>query len=114
MLQTSSVIRGICPADWNKNIGSIFDKILPAGSITGAPKQRTCEIIKEAETHERGYYTGVCCLYDGESIDSFVMIRMIVRREGKFYYKSGGGITSFSQCDKEYNEVIQKVYVPVS
>ncbi len=114
LLQTSSEIIGTLNENWHCSIGDMLNKILPAGSITGAPKKRTCEVIEEAETHKRGFYTGVCVLFDGENVDSFVMIRMIVRKNKNFYYKSGGGVTSFSQWEKELNEIKQKVYVPIS
>jgi para-aminobenzoate synthetase component 1 len=114
LLQTSTEIQGNCKNDWTNNIGHILDQILPAGSITGAPKLKTIEIISEAETHDRGYYTGVACLFDGKNLDSFVMIRMITERNGKQYYKSGGGITHNSDIQKEYKELIEKIYVPIS
>lgn len=114
ILQTSTKISGTCKANWQSEIGDMLDKMLPAGSISGAPKQKTIEIINQAETHHRGFYTGVACLFDGYNLDSFVMIRMIVKRKGKFYYKTGGGITSMSEEHKEYQELIQKIYVPVS
>jgi para-aminobenzoate synthetase component 1 len=88
-------------------------KLLPAGSISGAPKQKTVEIIKEAETHQRGYYTGVCGIFDGENLDSGVMIRYIENQNGQLIYKSGGGITVNSEPDYEYNEMIDKIYVPI-
>ncbi|MDA3911255.1 MAG: aminodeoxychorismate synthase component I [Bacteroidales bacterium] len=114
LLQSSSEISGICKSNWKEEIGNIMNRLLPAGSISGAPKKKTLEIINKAETHERGYYTGVCCLFDGESLDSFVLIRMITKQNAKYTYKSGGGITSFSNPEKEYQEILQKIYVPVS
>ncbi len=113
LLQTSTEITGTLPENWQATIGDMFFKLLPAGSITGAPKKKTVKIISEVENHQRGFYTGVTCLFDGERADSFVMIRMITEQEGKMFYKSGGGITSFSDADKEYEELIQKIYVPV-
>jgi para-aminobenzoate synthetase component 1 len=114
LLQSSSEISGVCKANWHETIGDIMDKLLPAGSISGAPKKKTIEIINKTETHKRGFYTGVCCLFDGESLDSFVLIRMITKQNGKYTYKSGGGITSFSTPEREYQEILQKIYVPIS
>ena len=51
-------------------------------------------------------------IYDGEEFDSGVMIRFIEREGGKLYYRSGGGITAQSDLQKEYQEAIDKVYVP--
>ena len=114
ILQTSSEICGILPDDYVEHIGDILYKLLPAGSITGAPKRKTMEIIAEAEGYSRGFYTGIMgCCADGQ-VDSAVMIRFIGQEEdGQLYFKAGGGITAKSQWEKEYNEVIQKVYVPI-
>jgi len=88
--------------------------LLPAGSITGAPKPKTMEIIDQAEGYERGFYTGICGCFDGENLDSAVMIRFIEQEGEQLIFKSGGGITSQSDLNKEYEELIQKVYVPIS
>jgi para-aminobenzoate synthetase component 1 len=71
------------------------------------------EIIEQAEIYERGFYTGIFGWFDGENLDSAVMIRFIEQKGDKLIFKSGGGITSQSQVEKEYEELIQKVYVPV-
>ncbi len=113
LLQTSSEIKGTLNDNWRNYTGDMLFKLLPAGSITGAPKKKTIEIIDQTEQHTRGYYTGVTCFFDGINMDSFVMIRMITQQNGKYYYKSGGGITSLSNPRQEYNELIQKIYVPV-
>jgi para-aminobenzoate synthetase component 1 len=112
LLQVSSEITGILPADYLSNMGTIICKLLPAGSICGAPKASTLKIIRETENYDRGYYTGVFGIFDGVNFDSAVMIRYIERINGKLYYKSGGGITYFSDPEKEYRELIDKVYVP--
>ncbi len=113
LLQVSSEIVGDLPSNWKSNIGSILFKLLPAGSISGAPKKETVSIIKRAESHSRNFYTGVCGLFDGESLDSGVMIRFIEKRAGKLFFKSGGGITAFSELDKEYQEYKLKIAVPI-
>ena len=113
LLQVSSEITGDLEDDWMKTVGDIIVSILPAGSISGAPKRETTRIIKESEIDERGYYTGVFGLFDGERVDSAVMIRFIEQNGGKYVYRSGGGITYLSDVRKEYDELISKVYVPV-
>jgi len=85
---------------------------LPAGSVSGAPKHKTLEIIKKAENYERGYFTGVCGYFDGKNLDSCVMIRFIEQKNG-LVFKSGGGITANSIAQNEYQELINKVYVPI-
>ena len=113
LLQVSSEIRGKLPENWKASLGDILFRLLPAGSITGAPKKKTMEIIGEAETYERGFYTGVMGYFDGHRLDSAVMIRFIGQEGGDFLFKSGGGITSQSDLESEYNEMKQKVYVPI-
>ena len=141
ILQTSSEISGRLPEDYPHHLGEILDAQLPAGSITGAPKDKTMQIIQEAEGYDRGFYTGIMGIYDQGELNSAVMIRFIEEetspvdfeadgdkkfkaKEGKpsegkepkanrkLYFKAGGGITSKSDCRKEYEEVIQKIYLP--
>ncbi|MFM2387785.1 MAG: hypothetical protein RL660_2542 [Bacteroidota bacterium] len=116
LLQVSSEIVGELPNDWQAHIGDIMQKLLPAGSISGAPKKKTVSIIEEAEAllqHKRGFYTGVAAVFDGTSLDSCVLIRFIEKlADGSFVYKSGGGITHQSVVEQEYKELIQKIYVP--
>ena len=145
ILQTSSEISGRLPEDYPHHLGEILDAQLPAGSITGAPKDKTMQIIQEAEDYDRGFYTGIMGIYDHGELNSAVMIRFIEEEtspvdfetdgeknfkasegkgdeasEGKrdeasrkLYFKAGGGITSKSDCRKEYEEVIQKIYLPI-
>ncbi|MGL5545900.1 MAG: chorismate-binding protein, partial [Tannerellaceae bacterium] len=87
-------------------------KLLPAGSICGAPKPRTLEIIDEAETYPRGFYTGVAGYYDGNVFNSAVMIRFIEQTASGLVFKSGGGITFQSDARSEYEEIKQKTYIP--
>ncbi len=110
--QSSSEVRGQLPPTWREELGSILAQLLPAGSVTGAPKKMTCEIIHAAEGWDRGYYTGVFGYFDGENLDSAVCIRYLREQDGQLYYHSGGGITSMSDCTEEYEELINKVYVP--
>jgi para-aminobenzoate synthetase component I len=114
LLQVSSKIAGELPIDYNEHIGDILFRLLPAGSVTGAPKKKTVEIIKAVENYERGYYTGVFGYFDGVRLESGVMIRFIENIDGTLYYKSGGGITSLSDAESEYKEMIDKVYVPIA
>ncbi|QZT38817.1 aminodeoxychorismate synthase component I [Halosquirtibacter xylanolyticus] len=113
LLQVSSHIEGELPEDYHAHLGDIFNKLLPAGSITGAPKKKTCEIIAEAEPSERGFYTGVAGVYDGAHLDSMVMIRFIAQEEDRYFFHSGGGVTAMSDMEGEYDELIKKIYVPI-
>jgi para-aminobenzoate synthetase component 1 len=113
LLQISSEIEGRLKIGYEKHFGDIIKALLPAGSVTGAPKKETLRIIKESENYERGWYTGVFGVFDGQVFDSGVMIRYIEKNDDQLFFKSGGGITSMSDAKKEYDELISKVYVPV-
>jgi para-aminobenzoate synthetase component 1 len=114
LLQCSSAITGHLRPEYLGRPGSILYTLLPAGSVTGAPKKRTVELIRAIEPEPRGFYTGVFGVFDGKVLRSAVMIRMIELRETGYFYRSGGGITYRSDADTEYRELIDKVYVPFS
>ena len=113
LLQVSSKITGQLEENYRDNLGSILFTLLPAGSISGAPKKKTVEIISQAELSKRGYYTGIFGYFDGINLDSAVMIRYIEETNGQMYFRSGGGITAYSNLDSEYNELIDKINVPL-
>jgi para-aminobenzoate synthetase component I len=113
LYQVSSEINGRLRDGYEQRLGEIFAAMLPAGSVTGAPKKETVRIIRESEMYERGWYTGVFGVFDGQSLDSAVMIRFIEKDSNGYMFKSGGGITYLSDPVKEYEELISKVYVPV-
>ncbi len=118
LFQVSSEVCGQLASGWEGRIGDIINELLPAGSISGAPKEKTIELIEKAESltyqsEGRGFYTGIFGIFDGERMDSAVLIRFIEKRQNDLSYKSGGGITSRSQSEKEYLEMISKIYVPM-
>ncbi|MBU1667450.1 aminodeoxychorismate synthase component I [bacterium] len=113
LLQVSSKITASLPDDWRENLGTLIQTLLPAGSITGTPKRSTVTIIHNIEDYHRGFYTGVFGLFDGKNLYSAVMIRFIEKENEKLYYKSGGGITLDSDAKSEYNELIDKIYLPL-
>ena len=108
--QVSSAIEGELPTDYASRIGSILYDLLPAGSVSGAPKKKTAELIASIEGCDRGYYTGIAGYFDGTNLDSCVLIRYLGTDN---VYHSGGGITFQSDMASEYQEMINKVYVPV-
>ena len=113
LLQTSSEIKGQLMPHLTQRPGDVIFSQLPAGSITGAPKKKTVEIITEAENYHRDFYTGVMGRWDNSELDSAVMIRFIDQCHGKLFFKAGGGITAKSNWKDEYHEVIEKVYAPI-
>lgn len=113
LLQMSSEITGQLPSDHRSRLGEILFSLLPAGSISGAPKQKTLQIIHKAEGYDRGFYTGVFGYFDGCDLDSAVAIRYMEKRGDELWFKSGGGITYQSDAEQEYQELIKKIYVPL-
>lgn len=82
---------------------------LPSGSVTGAPKRRAMELIRELEPHRRGLYTGVfgCIGHDG-SLELGMAIRTLVSRGGVGHYFTGGGIVADSVPEREVEETLWK------
>jgi len=112
LIQVSSAISGNLEDNSHEKIGDILFSMLPAGSVSGAPKAKTIELIQKIEKKKRGYFTGISGIFDGKNLDSCVNIRFIENNNGEYYYRSGGGITINSHANDEYNEMIDKVYVP--
>ena len=83
--------------------------VLPAGTLSGAPKIRACEIIDELESEPRGIYGGALGYIDfSGNMDTCIAIRMAVKKGGKVYVQAGGGIVADSQPDLEYEESANK------
>ena len=112
LLQVSSHVSGRLQNDWQENLGSLLKALLPAGSISGAPKKSTVEIIQQVEGYDRGFFSGVFGVFDGTALDSGVMIRFIEKTAEGYVYKSGGGITLDSDVKREYDELQDKIYLP--
>ena len=85
------------------------DAILPAGTLSGAPKLRACEIINELENNKRGIYGGAIgyVSFTG-NLDTCIAIRLAFSKNGKVFIRSGAGIVADSRPEKEYRECIQK------
>lgn len=85
------------------------DAILPAGTLSGAPKLRACEIINELENNKRGIYGGAIgyVSFTG-NLDTCIAIRLAFTKNGKVFIRSGAGIVADSVPEKEYRECIQK------
>lgn len=111
--QTSSEITGELGPDWTGRSGDLIRELLPAGSVSGAPKESTVRLIREAEGIPRGFYTGVFGFFDGYCLDSAVLIRFLEQGPDGLYFRSGGGITVNSRADAEYAELLEKIYLPI-
>jgi para-aminobenzoate synthetase component I len=93
----------------NKHVLDLLRDCFPGGSITGAPKLRSMEIIEELEPHRRSVYCGAVAYigFDG-NMDSNICIRTLVQYENKLYFHAGGGIVWDSKVDSEYKECFDK------
>lgn len=101
--QVESVIREDCDAL------SAVEAVLPAGTLSGAPKIRACEIIDEMEKVPRGIYGGALGYIDFTgNLDTCIAIRMAVKKKGRVYVQAGGGIVADSIPEKEYEESANK------
>ncbi len=113
ILQVSSEIVGDLPDNYLAHLGDIIFRMLPGGSIAGAPKDSTLDVIHRAEPVPRGFYCGVFGYFDSMTLDSGVLIRFIEEdADGQKFFRSGGGVTIDSQWRNEYDEVLAKIYLP--
>lgn len=88
--------------------------VLPAGTLSGAPKIRACEIINELEGIRRGIYGGAIGYIDFTgNMDVCIAIRTAVKKDGQVYVQSGGGVVADSDPEKEYQESINKAMAVV-
>lgn len=86
-----------------------IDAILPAGTLSGAPKIRACEIINELENNKRGIYGGAIGYIDFTgNLDTCIAIRIAYKKNGKVFIRSGAGIVADSVPKKEYEECLNK------
>lgn len=94
---------------------NIIDAILPAGTLSGAPKIRACEIINELENNKRGIYGGAIGYLDfNGNLDTCIAIRLAFKKNDKVFIHSGAGIVADSQPEKEYEECINKSKVVIN
>ncbi|MEA1918453.1 MAG: aminodeoxychorismate synthase component I [Campylobacterota bacterium] len=112
LLHVSSEISGQLKKNWRDSLGEIIKKLLPAGSISGTPKINTVKILDEIEQYDRKFFSGIFGVYDGKKLETSVMIRFIEKKNEKLIYKSGGGITLDSDVRLEYQEMLDKIYIP--
>lgn len=86
-----------------------IEAVLPAGTLSGAPKIRACQLIGELEQNKRGIYGGAIGYIDFTgNMDTCIAIRIAYRKNGRVFVRSGAGIVADSEPEKEYNECINK------
>ncbi|MDE5945694.1 MAG: anthranilate synthase component I [Oscillospiraceae bacterium] len=99
----------------NKTVIDAIDSILPAGTLSGAPKIRACEIINELENNKRGIYGGAIGYLDFTgNLDVCIAIRLAFKKQGKLFIRSGAGIVADSIPENEYQECINKAKAVVN
>ena len=92
-----------------KDALNAIESVLPAGTLSGAPKLRACQLIGELENNKRGIYGGAIGYIDfGGNMDTCIAIRIAYKKNGKVFVRSGAGIVADSVPEKEYQECINK------
>lgn len=107
VMHIGSTVRGSIRED--KDALDAVDSILPAGTLSGAPKLRACELICELENNKRGIYGGAIGYIDFTgNLDTCIAIRLAFAKNGKVFVRSGAGIVADSVPENEYQECINK------
>jgi len=107
VMHIGSTVTGMLKED--KDFLDVIDAILPAGTLSGAPKIRACEIINELESNKRGIYGGaVGYISLTGDLDTCIAIRMAFTKENKVFIRSGAGIVADSVPDLEFEECMVK------
>ena len=107
VMHIGSTVRGVISDD--KDALDAIEAVLPAGTLSGAPKIRACQLIGELENNKRGVYGGAIGYIDfSGNMDTCIAIRILYKKNGKVFIRSGAGIVADSVPEKEYEECINK------
>lgn len=107
VMHIGSTVKGVIRDD--KDAFHAVDAVLPAGTLSGAPKIRACEIINELENDKRGIYGGAIGYIDFTgNLDTCIAIRIAYKKNGKVFIRSGAGIVADSVPETEYQECLNK------
>ncbi len=107
VMHIGSTVKGLIRDD--KDALDAVDAVLPAGTLSGAPKIRACEIINELENNKRGIYGGAIGYIDFTgNLDTCIAIRIAYKKNGKVFVRSGAGIVADSVPENEYQECLNK------
>ena len=113
VMHIGSTVTGTLRSD--KDAVDAVDAILPAGTLSGAPKFRACQIIEELEGDKRGVYGGAVGYLDFTgNLDTCIAIRLVYKKNGRICIRSGAGIVADSVPVNEFNECINKAKAVVS
>ena len=107
VMHIGSTVRGVIRED--KDAIDAINSVLPAGTLSGAPKIRACRLINELENNKRGIYGGAIgyVAFNGD-MDTCIAIRTAYKKNGKVFVRSGAGIVADSVPENEYIESINK------
>ena len=107
VMHIGSTVRGEIRPEYDAL--NALEAVLPAGTLSGAPKIRACQLIEELENNKRGIYGGAIGYIDFTgNMDTCIAIRLAYKKNGKVFIRSGAGIVADSDPDKEYMESINK------
>jgi anthranilate synthase component 1 len=107
VMHIGSTVRGEIRED--KDALDAIEAVLPAGTLSGAPKIRACQLIGELENNKRGIYGGAIGYVDfSGNMDTCIAIRIVYKKNGKVFVRSGAGIVADSVPEKEYQECLNK------
>ena len=107
VMHIGSTVRGEIRAD--KDALDAVEAVLPAGTLSGAPKIRACQLIAELENNKRGIYRGAIGYIDfAGNMDTCIAIRIAYKKNGRVFVRSGAGIVADSVPEKEYEECLNK------
>lgn len=107
VMHIGSTVRGDIRED--EDALSAIDAILPAGTLSGAPKIKACQLINDLENNKRGIYGGAIGYLDFTgNLDTCIAIRIAYKKNGKVFVRSGAGIVADSIPEKEYQECLNK------
>ena len=113
VMHIGSTVRGMIRDD--KDALDAVEAVLPAGTLSGAPKIRACQLIGELENNKRGIYGGAIGYIDFTgNMDTCIAIRIAYKKNGKVFVRSGAGIVADSVPEKEYEECINKAKAVVN
>jgi anthranilate synthase component 1 len=113
VMHIGSTVRGTIRPD--KDAVDAVEAVLPAGTLSGAPKFRACQIINELENNKRGIYGGAIGYLDfAGNLDTCIAIRIAFKKNGKVFIRSGAGIVADSVPESEYQECINKAQAVVN
>jgi anthranilate synthase component 1 len=107
VMHIGSTVRGEIAED--RDALDAIEAVLPAGTLSGAPKIRACQLIGELENNKRGIYGGAVGYIDfAGNMDTCIAIRIVYKKNGKVFVRSGAGIVADSQPEKEFEECLNK------